>query len=301
MAIISVSVAVAMTWFLPALSFAGLVTDQLGRKVDIPDHANRIVSLAPNITEIIYALGQQHRLVGVSRFSDYPPEATRLPKVGSYVYLDLERIVGLKPDLCIAVKDGNPIAVIDRLVALNIPVYAVDPRDLEAVIDTIGEIGRLLDAGQKAEALSADLRYRLQRVKNRVARAVNRPGVFFQIGISPIVSVGSKTFIHRLIEDAGGRNLTQGDTPYPRLSREQVIALAPEIMIITSMETAGASDTLEKIQDEWRQWQEIPAVRNRRIYLVDSNLFDRATPRLIDALETLAPLIHPELYAKELP
>ena len=139
MAIISVSVAILMIWFLPALSFAGLVTDQLGRKVDIPDHANRIVSLAPNITEIIYALGQQHRLVGVSRFSDYPSEATLLPKVGSYVYLDLERIVGLKPDLCVAVKDGNPIVVIDRLVALNIPVYAVDPRDLEAVIDTIGE------------------------------------------------------------------------------------------------------------------------------------------------------------------
>ena len=274
------------------------VTDQLGRQVDMPVHAKRIVSLAPNITEIIFALEQQHRLVGVTQFSDYPPEANNLPKVGSYIYLDLERIVSLNPDLCIAIKDGNPKDVVDRLEALNIPVYAVDPRDLGAVIDTVLELGQMLDANQKAIALATHLRFRVEQVAYRVSKITYRPGVFFQIGISPIVSVGFGTFIHQLIEDAGGKNLAQGPSPYPRFSREQVIALAPEIMIISSMVGEGSID---QIKSEWNQWQGVPAVRNQRIHLVDSNLFDRPAPRLVDALEILVNLIHPELFKNKNP
>ena len=105
--------------------------DQLGREIRVPDDPKRVVALAPSITEIIFALGQQDRLKGTTQFSNYPAEAAKLPKVGSYVRLDLERIVALNPDLCIAIKDGNPKAIIDRLQSLNIPVFAVNPRDLE--------------------------------------------------------------------------------------------------------------------------------------------------------------------------
>ena len=122
---------------------ARCVTDQLGRMVSLPDDPKRIVSLAPSITEIIYGLGQEHRLAGVTRFSDFPPEAAKLPKVGSFVQLDLERIVALKPDLCIATKDGNPRAVVERLESLQVPVYVVNPRDLDSVMETVIEIGVL--------------------------------------------------------------------------------------------------------------------------------------------------------------
>jgi len=266
-----------------------MVTDMLGRAVRIPDTPMRIVSLAPSITEIIFALEQGHRLRGVTRFSDYPTSAQALPKVGSYVQLDLERIVSLRPDLCIAVKDGNPKAVVARLESLGIPVFAVDPRDLNAVLETIATLGGLLDAQNAADALVLDLEKRIQAVVQRRERPSRRPTVFFQIGLSPIVSVGTDTFIHELIVLAGGVNLAAGPVPYPRFSREEVVAMAPDLIIITSMAREGIFET---IRSEWQRWKNMPAASNDGIVLVDSNLFDRASPRLVDGLERLADIIH---------
>jgi iron complex transport system substrate-binding protein len=271
-------------------SHAAMV-DQLGRQVAIPSHPQRVVALAPSITEVIFALDRGARLVGVTRYSDYPPAAQSLPQVGSYIHLDLERIVALAPDLCIAVKDGNPKAVVDRLEAFGIPVYAVNPMGLESVVDTITEIAVLLNAQPEAGVLVADLRRRIQAVRDKVAARPQRPKVFFQIGIAPIVAVGAHTLIDELIVTAGGINATAGPVPYPRFSREQVIALAPDIIIITSMARGAAFESVKK---EWEQWSDIPAVRHNRIYLVDSDIFDRASPRLVEALERLAGLIHPQ-------
>ena len=270
--------------------------DQLGRSIIVPDNPQRIISLAPSITEIIYDLGQEHRLAGVTRFSDFPAEAAKLPKVGSFVRLDLERIVALKPDLCIAVKDGNPRAVVERLESLQVPVYVVNPRDLDSMMEAVIEIGALLNAGKKAKSLVQNMSLRIQRVEFLVAKALNRPRVFYQIGISPIVSAGSDTFIHELISLAGGKNLAQGPARYPRFSREQVLALSPEVFIITSM---AKGEVFESVKKEWSRWPAIPAVRDQRIFLVDSNLFDRPTPRLLDGLELLVRLIHPELFKEE--
>jgi len=269
------------------------IIDQLGRQVSVPDSPQRIVSLAPNITEIIFALKQEHRLIGSTKFSDYPSEASTLPKVGSYVHLDIEKIVALEPDLCIATKDGNPIEIISLLESLKIPIFAVDPRNLNTVMETLIEIGRLLGAEKAASQVVSDMQLRIEHVKSLVKTSDNRPRVFYQIGISPIVSAGTNTFIHELIEMAGGENLAQGPTPYPRFSYEQILALSPEIFIITSM-ARGA--VFERVKSEWSQWSEMPAVKNHRIMLVDSNLLDRPTPRLVDGLEMLVELIHPELF-----
>ncbi len=278
---------------LPACAQNVNVTDLLGRRIAIPKDPVRVVSLAPNITEIVYALGQSHRLVGATTYSDYPTEADMLPKVGSYVHLDLERIVFLAPDLCIAIKDGNPIAAVSRLESLGIPVYAVDPRDLESVMDTISRIGRLLQADKQAEQLVQGMRHRIQAVESLVAKSDHRPGLFFQIGISPIVSVGTNTFIHELIVRAGARNLAEGDIPYPRFSKEQVLGMSPDVIIVTSM---ARKAVFEKIKQDWYQWTNLPAVKNDRIYFKDSGLFDRPSPRLVDALEILVRLIHPEMF-----
>ena len=271
---------------------AGTFVDQLERRVTLPDDPQRVVALAPSITEIIFALDQGARLKGVTLHSDFPTEAAKLPKIGSYVRLDLERIVSINPDLCIAIKDGNPKEVVDRLDTLGIPVYVVNPRNLITVLDTIKEIGSILNAEDKAEALLTTLQHRIQRVKSLISQDTYRPGVFFQIGISPIVSIGTDTFLHELIVLAGGKNLADGKTPYPRFSREQVLALAPEVLIVTSMARQAVFD---QVKAEWRRWPTMPAVRNDRIFLVESNLFDRPSPRLIDGLELLVKLIHPEL------
>jgi len=271
---------------------AGLAVDQLERRVAVPDDPQRVISLAPSITEIVFALEQGNRLKAVTRYSDYPHEATQLPRIGSYVRLDIERIVALNPDLCIATKDGNPKAIIDRLASLNIPVYVVDPHSLNTILETIREIGTILNADDRAITLTTSMRARIQRVKSRVAQVNHRPRVFFQIGVSPIVSVGTETFIHELIEIAGGKNLAEGPLAYPRFSREQVLTLKPEVLIITSM---ARQAVFEQIKAQWRRWPNIPAVRDDRIHLVDSDLFDRPSPRLVNGLELLIRLIHPQL------
>jgi len=278
-----------------APSVAKTITDQLGRHVTVPDKPQRVVSLAPSITEIVFALDQGHRLQGVTTYSDFPPEAVKLPKVGSYVHLDLEKIVALKPDLCIAIKDGNPRVIAQRLESLKIPVYAVDPNNLETIMKTVLEIGTLLNAKGRANQLVQNMDLRIQKVKSLVAKATHRPRVFLQIGVSPIVSAGTHTFIHELIVIAGGTNLAAGPIPYPRFSREKVLALSPEIIIITSM---ARSAVFEKVKAEWEKWPNMPAVRNQRIYVENSNFFDRPTPRLLDGLELLIQLIHPELVEK---
>lgn len=267
------------------------ITDQLGRTVKVPCDPGRIVALAPSITEIVYALGRQERLVGVTRFSDQPPQAKQLPQVGSYVQLNIEKIAALKPDLCIAVKDGNPIAVIRRMEALKIPVYAVDPRSFAAIGETVTEIGRLLGAQAAASRINTELATRVERVQIRVAGAKTRPKVFFQIGVSPIVAPGTDTFIHELIELAGGRNATAGPVPYPRISREQVLTIAPEVVIITSM---ARLKTFETVKKQWQRWTDVPAVQTGRIYLVDAKQFHRASPSLVEGLEQLVELIHPQ-------
>jgi iron complex transport system substrate-binding protein len=268
------------------------VIDRLGRIVRVPHDPVRVVSLAPSVTEVVFALGQNQRLKGVTQFSNYPSEAIGLPRVGSYVHLDVEKIVSLKPDLCLAIKDGNPIDTIRRLEKLNIPVYAVDPKNLGAVMEMISDIGDLLDAAPQAEMIVTNMKERIEKIKIMVSRTRERPKVFFQIGVAPIVSVGTETFLHELITLSGGYNLTQGDIAYPRLTIEQVLAMAPDVIIITSM-TRGQS--FEAVKSQWKQWKSIPAIKNNRIYLVDSDIVDRPTPRLVDGLELLVHYINPDL------
>lgn len=292
--IITISISAAtILWASSLPLMAKTAEDQLGREIRVPDDPKRVVALAPSITEIIFALGQQARLKGVTQYSNYPPEAAKLPKVGSYVRLDLERIVALNPDLCIAIKDGNPKEIIDRLHSLDIPVFAVNPRNLESMLQTIQKIGGILNASESAKALVTDMRSRMQKVDTLVSGADRQPRVFIQIGISPIISAGTNTFIHELIVRAGGINVAAGPSAYPHFSREQVLALSPDVLIITSMARSGS---FEQAKADWNRLSDMPAVRQKRIYTVNSDLFDRPSPRLLDALEILTRLLHPELF-----
>ena len=277
------------------LLIAGSVTDQVGRTLVVPENPTRVIALAPSITEIIYDLGQEKRLVGVTQYSTYPSEAELLPRVGSYVRLDIEKIVALKPDLCLATKDGNPKHIVDKIVSLGIPVYVINPQNLQQIMDTITRLGSLLHAEQTAAALVSDMEKRIRQVQARVKNRPDRPRVFFQIDAEPLFSAGTDTFIHELIELAGGINTTAGEVSYPRYSWEDIIVLQPEIVLISSMAGGLAP---EYLLNSWKKWNLLSAVKNDQIFVVDAELFDRPTPRLVNGLEVIAAIIHPELFIK---
>ena len=277
------------------LLIAGSVTDQVGRTLVVPENPTRVIALAPSITEIIYDLGQEKRLVGVTQYSTYPSEAELLPRVGSYVRLDIEKIVALKPDLCLATKDGNPKHIVDKIVSLGIPVYVINPQNLQQIMDTITRLGSLFHAEQTAAALVSDMEKRIGQVQARVKNMPDRPRVFFQIDAEPLFSAGTDTFIHELIELAGGINTTAGEVSYPRYSWEDIIVLQPEIVLISSMAGGLAP---EYLLNSWKKWNLLSAVKNDQIFVVDAELFDRPTPRLVNGLEVIAAIIHPELFIK---
>ena len=269
------------------------VTDQIGRALVAPENPTRVIALAPSITEVIYDLDQEKRLVGATQYSTHPSEAKSLPRVGSYVRLDIEKIVALRPDLCVAIKDGNPKHIIDKIVSLGIPVYVIDPRSLLQIMDTITRLGDLLHAERAAADLVDDMEKRIERVQTLVGGARSKPRVFFQIDAEPLFSAGNNTFIHELIELAGGINTAAGENPYPRYSWEDILVLQPEIVLISSM--AGGLDPEDLIKT-WRKWDQLSAVNNDKVFVVDADLFDRPTSRLVDGLEVIAGIIHPEVF-----
>jgi iron complex transport system substrate-binding protein len=270
--------------------------DSLGRKITLHGDPRKIVSLAPNITEILYFLGLGERVVGVTQFSYYPPEAKLKPKVGSYINLNVEKIISLAPDLVIGTVDGNKPGIITLLKRAGIQVFIVNPRNVREVMDTIRILGRVCGVPKKANELSQDLKRRVDDIlKKTMSR--EKPLVFLQINLRPIMTVNRNTFHHDLIRLAGGRNMTE-DEPitYPRISLEEVIRRKPDVIIISSMEIGGR---FEKARQAWLRWKSIPAVKNNRVRLIDSDLIDRPSPRIIDGLDAMAKIIHPDVNWEE--
>ncbi len=270
---------------------AAVFVDQVGREVTVPVPPQRIVSLIPSITEIVFALGAGDRLKGVTQYSNEPPDAAKLPKVGSYVQLDLEKIVSLRPDLCLAARDGNPKHMVDRIVALGIPVYTIDPRSLDEIMESITLLGQVLTEEEQAAAIVGEMREKVRAASQEAYRDGLRPRVFFQIDAAPIISAGSNTFIDQLIRQAGGINLAAGPVTYPRYSWEDILIMQPEIVVIASM-AGGYSDN--ELKAEWRRWPQVPAVRDNRLYVIKADMFDRPTPRLADGLQMLVDIFHPQ-------
>lgn len=266
--------------------------DAMGRNVNIAKEPVRIVPLAPSITEILYYLGLGDRVAGVTNFSYYPPEALEKPKVGSYIDLNIERIISLGPDLVIGTKDGNQPGIVDMLEQARIPVYIVNPRNVVEVIDTLPVIGRLCGIEEKAVMLAGKLKARLERITSEL-ESREKPLVFLQINLHPIMTVNKNTFHHDIIRLAGGINMSADAViNYPRISIEEVIRRRPDVLLISSMDRGGM---FEKARQEWMKWTSIPAVRNKRVHLIDSDLIDRPSPRIVDGIEAMARLIHPEV------
>jgi len=276
----------------PLQARAATFLDSMGRRVVLSAVPERIVSLAPSITEIIYFLGLGDKLVGVTRFSYFPEQAKEKEKVGTYTDINLEKVVTLDPDLVIATADGNKREDVEMLEEAGIPVYVVNPRMVGQILETIQAVGDICGITSSARERVGLLRQRVARVEEAVLGR-GKPLVLLVINVKPLMSVNRSTTHHDIIELAGGRNLAE-DQPitYPRLSLEEIIRRRPEVIIISSMEKGGEH---ERARREWFRWTAIPAVRNGRVHIISSDLIDRAAPRVIEGLEEMAKLIHPEI------
>ncbi len=242
----------------------------------------RIVSLAPNLTEIVFLLGRQDRLVGVTRFCNYPPDASRLPKVGGVVDPDVERIVAARPDLVLCTTDGNPKERIKVLEETGIPCFAAAPQDLAAVFRTIETVGVLLGVPEKGRREAASLRARAARIAERAGRGPS-PRVLFAVSTSPVIAAGNGTFMDELVRTAGGVNAASSYSGrYPRLSIEDLVAATPDLIFIASM--AG----VERFPPEVTRWTEVPAFRDGAVVMLDGDVVTRPGPRLVTALEEVS-------------
>ena len=266
------------------------VTDDAGRRVIIPTKVERFVSLAPNLTEIAYAIGAGQRLVGNTTFCNYPEQAKSVTKVGDTLQPSIERILALRPQLVLVSTASQLEAFTSQLNEHQIAVYITDPHDLEGVFRTIVNLGDLLNEPGAASELVKQLRARSETVERAVAK---RPPVrvFFQLSGQPLYTAGKTSFVTNLIERAGGRSVTSDvNEAWPRLSDEAALASRPEAVIILSGETMGADTKVAPAL------QNSPAVRTGRVYSIDGDLLTRPGPRLVDGLEQIARALHPDLF-----
>jgi iron complex transport system substrate-binding protein len=282
---------------LPAAAWGAGLTDQTGRRVTIETRPRRIVSLVPSVTEIIFAIGAQDRLVGVTDFCDYPPAARRKPSVGGMLAPSLETLVELKPDLVVATTAGNREETFTQLDQLRIPVYVVNPTRVADVLDLISRVGRLTGREGAAAQLRASLGARIDAVSSRV-RARPRPRVLYVLWPDPLIVPGRGGLVSELLALAGGDSVTEdAGEPYPRFSLEAAIARAPEVIILAS----HGSRQGRMARETWERFTSLPAIRDGRLYTADGDLLHRYGPRIVDGLETLARFIHPEAFAGDAP
>ena len=269
--------------------------DEVGREVVFSFPPKRIVSLAPNITEILFKLGLDEEIVGVSIHSNFPEKAKDKVRVGSYISLDFERIVSLKPDLIIATGAGNTREMVERLEKMGFPSYVIYPKTFDDILQSIHHLGQIMNREKEALKIIQGMKERRQKVVD-LTQGLPRPKVFIQIGDAPIVTVGKGSFADDLIHLAGGKNIAEKEKEvYPRLGMEEILKRSPEVILISSMNPRG---DYQKIVQEWGRWKAIPAVKNGQIHLIDSDLIDRPSPRIIDGLEEIARILHPERFIK---
>jgi iron complex transport system substrate-binding protein len=270
------------------------VFDDLGRLVAINGTPQRIISLAPSNTEILFALGLGDRVVGVTDWCDYPPEALEKEKVGDYNTPDIETILALNSDLILA-GYGNTIEVINSLDGLGLTVFGIKTTDLDDLLDDIRTVGEITDKELEAQALTSEMEGGIQAVVSQTEELQQKPRAFYLLWggeDSPLWSAGSDTFVGELIEKAGGANICGNMTGYSEVSLEYVVACNPQIIITSSWPGVY----------EWTMNSTELAVTDARengyVYACDDNLVQRPGPRLVEGLEWFAHFIHPEIFAE---
>jgi len=280
----------------PGAARAAVVADMLGRPIAIPERPLRLVSLAPSITETIFAVGRGEWLVGVTAVCDFPAAARALPKVGGIAAPSLEQIVRLRPDLVFTTAEGNARDLLDQLERLGLATFALRPDSYGGVLQSILAVGRGLAADPAARRVVDDLERSVRAVRERVTGRP-RPRVLYLIWTDPLIAAGAGTYLDDLLGLAGGQNIVWERTgSYPRLNWERVVDRAPEVILLADhREDSGRAATGSgDMPAEWQAWRAVPAIRTGRVLAIPSNTILRPGPRVGEGLDRLARAIHPE-------
>lgn len=254
-------------------------TDDLGRKVHIPEKVDRVISLAPNLTEIVFAVGGGPKLVGVTTFCNYPPEAKQIQKVSDTQTPNIESIIALKPEVVFVSTASQLETFTKTLESQNIVVFVTGPNRLDDIYKSVATVGDILGRRERVDEVVKEMQKRVARVED-LTRGVERPKVFVQIDKNSLYTVGKDSFITDVIARAGGVSATADlATGYPKLSKETALALNPDVIILS--ESADNREPNEVFRNS-------PAVKNGRVYSVNADLLSRPGPRIVDALEQIA-------------
>jgi len=263
------------------------VIDDLGRTVSLPAPARRVVSLAPSITESLFAIGAGDCLVGVTTFCDYPPAASAVPHIGGMTNPSIETILSLHPDLVVVSMEGNTREDFTKMTGLGVPVFVTNPRTLAGILRSLDQLGDLTGHRDHAARLVDSMSARAARARSRSSDKPLRTLLF--VSLRPLIAAGGKTFLHELLETAGARNVAaSAPGTYPAYSREAVLAENPDAIILTGDLTTDVAGLIAMFPE----WGTLAAVRSGRVYSIDPDIVSRPGPRAVDALEILSSLLH---------
>lgn len=279
----------------PVFSQEVILRDDWGREFRLLDSVQRIVSLSPANTEIVFALGLEDRLIGVTSYCNYPEEAQRKEKIGNVTEIDLEKVVRLEPDLVLA-GSLTPREVVDKLEELGIRVFVLDAHTIEEVFEDIRKVAILAGIGNKGEELVRTLRDKLTQITQNVATlsAEQKPHLLHVIWHDPIWTAGRNTFIDEFIQLGGGVNVVSDLEGYVTLNLEELLRRNPDVITVVSTHGSEAISYEFLLSDE--RLQAVRAIRERKVFLVDSDLVSRPGPRVVEALAVFARILHPEIF-----
>lgn len=263
---------------------------------DSPNKPARIVSLAPNLTEILFALGLDDKIVGVTLHSDYPPAATKKPNIGGFWQPDIEAVIAAKPDLVITLWFEQQKAVADSLNRLRVKVLTLKIEKIEELLTAIQKIGAATGCKPRADQLVKNTRNQLNDLQSKFSSA-NKVRMLWVSQVEPLRVAGRNTFINKLIELAGGENAI-GPTiqQYPHIGTEELLACGAETIIQSAMGTSSIAEQQQAAQVFWSRWPNLPAVKNNRIYVVEPDTVVRLGPRLCQGIELIAQCLHPDIF-----
>lgn len=264
-----------------------VVTDDSGKQIVFDKPVERIISLAPHVTELLFAAGADKQILGTVSFSDFPEEAKKIPRIGSYVKVDYEKLIALQPQLVIYWETGNPADMINGVRNLKIKLFNNEPDNFEDVAASIRVLGKILGTEQVAEERAQAYLDHLDTLRKKYANNdKEKIRVFYQVWNSPLMTINKKHLVNDVIEFCGGINVFADlDNIAPTIDVESIMQKNPDVII------AGMAKGREDWLNEWRRWETIDAVKNNRVYAIDAGLIVRQTPRILDGTEEMCEIL----------